>query len=575
MRERAIVEAEIQHLERQIERLKSGELDAELFKKIRLQYGIYSMRRSPTGYMVRVRIQLGIITPEQLDALATICETLTPSASCHLTTRQDVQLYGIERTQLVKLLRQLAAVGLTTREASGNVVRNVTCCPWAGVAADEPFDVTPYAQAISDYLLRNPLIQLLPRKVKIAFEGCPTDHAKTAIHDIGLVGAPKDGQIGFRIYAGGGLGPMPRAAQLLEPWTSLEHLLPTVEAILRVFDRFGERSNRAKARLKFLVEQLGWDTFKQRVLEERSLVWATQSGCALGALKVHLDATITRNKAAAAPLPCSEALSDGMRRWSATNVLAQKQAGLFSVMVRVPLGDVSAYQLRGVASIAKEHTCEARLTNEQNLLLRFVPDASLWRVYEALCALKLAEPGALRVVDVTRCPGADSCLSAITRPRGLAQEIERMCNNGLSQWADAPLSIKISGCPNSCGHHHIADIGFFGMAIKAGERHVPCYQILVGGGLAQGSAQFAQRLIRVPAQRAPEALKRLIKFYHAQKQPGEGFAAFVARIGQPPLEELLTDLADLSDAAKTAELFVDLGATEPFELEAGKGECAE
>src|SRR3990167_1876933 len=228
MRDPELVELEIRHLETQLARAALGELDAELFKKLRLQYGIYSLRRRPTQHMVRVRVPLGHLSPEQLDAVAEACDQFTPSRACHLTTRQDVQLYGIDRTRLTALLRRLAGAGLTTREASGNVVRNVTCCPWDGVSPKESFDITPYAQAVSRYLLRNPLSQMLPRKVKIAFEGCSTDHARTAIHDVGVVAALQDGRAGFRIYAGGGLGPAPRAGQLIEPWTRAELLLPTI-----------------------------------------------------------------------------------------------------------------------------------------------------------------------------------------------------------------------------------------------------------------------------------------------------------------------------------------------------------
>ena len=274
MRDPELVELEIRHLETQLARAALGELDAELFKKLRLQYGIYSLRRRPTQHMVRVRVPLGHLSPEQLDAVAEACDQFTPSRACHLTTRQDVQLYGIDRTRLTALLRRLAGAGLTTREASGNVVRNITCCPWAGVSPDEAFDVPPYAQAVSRYLLRNPIGQLLPRKVKIAFEGCRADHARVLIHDIGVVAVPNGEEPGFRIFLGGGLGPSPKAAQLLEPWTGVEWLLPTIEAVLRVFDRLGERRLRARARLKFLIEAIGWNEFRQRVLEERAALRA-------------------------------------------------------------------------------------------------------------------------------------------------------------------------------------------------------------------------------------------------------------------------------------------------------------
>ena len=548
-------------------------MGAELLKKMGLQYGIYSMRRSPTGYMVRVKVRLGIITPEQLEAFADACDTFTPTHACHLTTRQDVQLYGIERPFVPSLLRQLCAVGLTTREASGNVVRNVTCCPFAGVSPEEPFDITPYAQAVSDYFLRNPLTQLMPRKVKIAFEGCPTDHARTPIHDIGIVAALRDGQPGFRISAGGGLGPAPRAAQLLEPWTPADLLLPTVEAILRVFERCGERRNRARARLKFLVEQLGWSEFQQRVLEERQVVWATQSGYALTALKVCSTPQPTHR-----PVPArggDHAAMKALERWLETNVVEQRQPGFACVIARVPCGDITAAQLRGVAALAREHANGVRLTNEQNLMLRGVRIKACAVLYDAFQQLGLGGSGSRRLVDVTRCPGADSCLSAITHPLGLAQALEALCRNGLSSWAEMPLSVKISGCPNSCGHHHIADIGCFGVAVKVGQRHVPCYQLLVGGGTASGAARFGERLLRVPAQRTPEAIARLVRFYAEQQQPNERFSAFVDRVGLEAMRQQVQDLADLTAAQRTPEMFVDLGTTEPFKPEAGKGECAE
>lgn len=573
MQETRVVEAEIAHLQAQIERLERHELDSELFKKVRLQYGIYSMRRAPTSYMVRVRVPLGIITADQLDELGGICERLTPNRAGHLTTRQDVQLYGITRPHLTTLLRRLATVGLTTREASGNVVRNVTCCPFAGIAPDEPFDITPYARAVSGYLLRNPLAQILPRKVKIAFEGCPIDHARTPIHDIGVVAAIREGRQGFRTYVGGGLGPAPRSAQLLEPWTSADLLIPTIEAILRVFDRTGERRSRARARLKFLVEQLGWDEFRRRVLEERQVVWATQSGRSLAAQPQWLED----------PLPRVDGFTAGHRdqsttlfeRWARTNTAPQKQPGRSCIIVRVPLGDMTALQFRGMAVIARKYAGGVRLTNGQNLFLRSVPDGAIGSVYEELRRIGLAEPGAGRMADVTRCPGADTCLSAVTHPRGLAEALERLFHNGLSSWADADVSIKISGCPNSCGHHHIADLGFFGMAVKVGERHVPCYQVLIGGRTTAGQAVFGKRLLRVPAQRAPELVNRLVALYQERRQPDEAFRSFVDRVGLEELERALRDLADLTDAATQVELFVDLGDTEPFVLEAGKGECAE
>ncbi|OGX40276.1 MAG: hypothetical protein A3C53_06930 [Omnitrophica WOR_2 bacterium RIFCSPHIGHO2_02_FULL_68_15] len=566
-----IADAELQHLAVQQAAFERGELEPDLFKRLRLQYGIYSMRRAPGTFMLRVRVPLGVVTPAQLEALATVCASFTPSGTCHLTTRQDVQLYGITPTSLVPLLRTLEHSGLTSREASGNVVRNVTCCPLAGIAPDEPFDVTPAARVVSDYLLRNPLTQLLPRKVKIAVEGCPTDHARTSIHDVGLAASVLDGQPGFRVYVGGGLGASPRAAQRLEPWTGLPMLLPTLDAIMRVFDRFGERRVRAKSRLKFLVDQLGWSAFQRCVLEERRAVWATQPGQMLAAWAV--DAPAETPPVGGAE-PQAGFAGDGLARWCSTNVQEQKQTGFVAVTIRVPMGDLRADQLKAVAALARRAAGGVRVTNGQNLLLRFVPQGALAGVYEHLAAAGLAEPGAGRLVDVTRCPGADSCLAAITRPRGLAEAIERLCHDGLAASADAPLSIKVSGCPNSCGHHHIADLGFFGAAAKVGDRYVPCYQMLLGGRTAEGEARFGRRLLKMPAQRAPEAVRQVVAWYESAKQPGETFAATLERLGPGALERRLIPLAEIAAGAPDPTLFCDLGSETPFQLAAGQGECA-
>ncbi|MBI4227731.1 MAG: nitrite/sulfite reductase [Candidatus Omnitrophica bacterium] len=571
MDDRIIAQAELQHLAAALAAVERGELEPPLFQKLRLQYGVYSMRRAPGAFMLRVRVPLGIVTPAQMEALAAACESFTPSGTCHLTTRQDIQGYGIAPQSLVPMLQALAAAGLTSREASGGVVRNVTCCPLAGVAPDEPFDVTPAARVVSDYLLRNPLAQLLPRKVKIAFEGCPVDHARTPIHDLGAVAAVQDGRPGFRLYVGGGLGAAPRAAQRLEPWTSLPMLLPTIEAILRLFDRFGERRIRAKARLKFLVEQFGWGAFQRGVLEERRAVWATQSGRSLAAWGGEAAADAPPPGEPLEPSPAFE--GRGLARWCSTNVTAQRQAGFVAVTVRVPLGDLRADQLRTLAALARRSAGGLRLTNGQNLLLRFVPHGALAGVYEALAAAGLAEAGAGRVVDVTRCPGADTCLSAITRPRGLAEALESLCRDGLSASADTALSIKISGCPNSCGHHHIADIGLFGAAARVGDRYVPCYQLLVGGRTAEGEARFGRPLLRIPAQRAPEAVARIVRWYDTARRAGETFHAALERLGPAALEPLLAPLAELP-APPPAALCRDLGADAPFQLEARQGECA-
>ncbi len=524
--------AEIHRFAELIERRRRGEIDEEDFRRFRLQHGVYGIRGQTDIQMVRVKIPQGALTATQLECLGEIARRYTRGIG-HITTRQDIQFHWVPLEVVPEVLRRLAEVGLTTREACGNIVRNVTACPLAGVCATEVFDVTPYAAALSRYLLRNPICQALPRKFKIAFSGCATDCAVAGIHDIGAVAAvQEDGgtlRQGFRLYVGGGLGPVPRAAHLLEPFTPAEDLILTATAIVRVFDRLGNRQNRMRARMKFLIEDLGIEEFRRLVFEERRVVWSAWPGGLPPAPEVQepgLSPAVAR--------PASNGLAPaGFEVWRKTNVVAQRQAGLYAAYVTVPGGDLTPDQFRALAALLRRFPgLEARTVITQNLVLRWAREEWLPLLYATLVEAGLGRPGVHGIGDVVGCPGADTCNLAVTYSHRLALELSR-------QFAERPdvaladdlrdVTIKISGCPNSCGHHHIATIGLYGAARKVGDRQVPFYQLLLGGKVHDGEVAFARPVMRIPARQVPEAIFRLIEAYRAERVDGESFLGWIER----------------------------------------------
>lgn len=569
-----LAEEEIRYLEGMIARLEAGEEDPEDFRVYRLKNGIYGIRGRPEHHMIRIKLPAGRITPEGLRVLAEVAERYAENRLAHVTTRQAVQLHHVHRRDVPQVLRAVNSVGLTTREACGHSIRAITCCPYAGVSPEEPFDVTPYAERTYRYFLRHPVGQNLPRKFKIAFEGCPTDHARTAIHDIGVVAAVEGGKRGFRIYVGGGLGAAPMAAELLEPFTPEEDLLPTMLAIVRLFDRYGNRKVLTQARLKFLVKKWGIAEFREAVREERRLVKLTASGADLEAWTPPEDPPPPT-----LPNPPRKPLSfaPGFEEWRRTNLFRQKQEGFYTVTVRLPLGDITPEGLRALADIAETYAGEVRSAISQNLLLRHVPEWALGGLYEALLEAGLAQAGAHTLLDITRCPGADTCNLAITRSRGLAAALEeRLKALPLAQDpALRTLSLKISGCPNSCGQHHIANIGFYGASRKVGDREAPHYTLLLGGRTREGEARFGQVVGRVPARRVPEAVERILRRYQAERQNGESFQAFLDRVGTASFKPLLADLQEIPPYGEAPALYEDLGAEgETFSVALGRGECA-
>jgi len=547
-----------------------------VFRVFRLANGIYGQRQGGHNQMVRIKVPYGNITPEQLDMMAFIGETYSRGWG-HITTRQNIQFHFVKPDELTPTLRRLGEVGLTTREACGNTVRNVTACAHAGVAPDEPFDVTPYAEATARFLLRNPMNQNLPRKFKISFSGCSDLCGLAPIQDIGAVatirGENGTSRQGFRLYVGGGLGPSPQVAQLLEEFTPAEDLLATIAAIVRVFDRLGNRDNKFLARLKFVIRNLGMDKFRDLVFKERNGLRAVLAGkIPPVVLKTEPDRSSPGGAShAGAPNGDPEYL-----RWWLTNVRPQKQAGYYMVSVRLTLGDVTAQQLRVLAFVARQFADGwVRTTNQQNVLFRWVPDASLPAVYRLLKGVGLADPSADRSADITACPGSATCQLGITSSRGLALAIGEIFRNGHAHLADeAGIRIKISGCPNSCGHHHIAGIGFSGGSKEFHGNQVPTYQVYLGASLNLDGTRYARPTVKVPAKNAPALVGRLLDLYRAERLDGEKFEGFVERIGLSRIREAVKDLTDLPAPSESPGAYIDWGGTDPFRVKTGVGECA-
>lgn len=569
------VQEESRRFEREIAALEAGHRDPDDFKRFRLENGVYGIRGTTDLHMVRVKVRLGKLTADQLEALAEIADEFTPNRKVHLTTRQDIQFHYVLRRHLPAVLARITGCGLTTREACGNTVRNVTACPFAGISPTETFDVTPWADALSSYFLRNPLSQNLPRKFKISFEGCDEDHVRTPIHDLGIVAALQDGTPGFRIFVGGGLGSQPRSADLLEEFTPQELFFPTAEAVLRIFDRCGERRPdpkwRARARMKFILREWGIEKFRETILAERKQLMATQSGCL-----PHLPATEEPppllNSFEILPRPSERDYLD----WKRNQAIAQKQAGWSSVLVRCPLGDLTSDQMRVLASIARRH-CQGRLRTviTQNLLLRWVPELALPALYRELQKNDLAAPRVQGPSDITRCPGADTCQIALTHSRGLAEALTTVFTNGLGDIPEIrDLSIKISGCFNSCGHHHIADLGFYGSSERIDGHQVPFYTMLVGGRTTKSAARFGQVLMKLPARRVPEAVKDLLTYFLQHRLPEETFPSFADRIGVGALRGVLQRHRRVPPLSEAPDLYLDFGEEVPFQVVLGQGECA-
>jgi sulfite reductase beta subunit-like hemoprotein len=586
-------------------RFERGEIGPDEWRSFRLVRGTYGQRQTTDASMLRVKIPQGILDVAQLDAVAEVADRYSRGFA-HITTRQNIQLHFLKLHDVELAMRRLADAGLTTREACGNSVRNITACPYAGVAADEPFDVTPYAEALTRYFLRHPLSARLPRKFKIAFEGCTHDHIATSINDIGWTARVRtvDGRAerGFRITVAGGTATLARSGNELFDFAPAGEMLNVAEAILRVFHRLGDYQHKQRNRLKFLVRSLGWDAFRAEFQKE--LEAFRQEGGARLPFDPH-DPPVEEAPPARGRVPSAADIAaavmsgkvtgpgivprvepvitvessnpgDDYAYWTRTNVQRQKQPGYALVTVTTVLGDMTSAQMRMIGQLALAFSDgTVRITSDQNVVLRWVPDASLGDLYRRLAAAGLSRAGASTFADVTSCPGAESCKLAVTQSRGLG----RLLSDGLHERPDLVaavpgLDIKISGCPNGCGQHHIAGIGFQGSLRKVGGRPAPHYFVMVGGGVLDGIAGFGRHVATVPARRAFAALERLVQFYRDEGQPEEAPLTFFRRIEAPRVKALLADLEKITPDAAGESDFIDLAEDHAFNPEVMDGECS-
>ena len=583
------IEEELAEFARRTRAFLDLEEPEDTYKPYRLSYGVYGQRQA--GYqMVRVKVPHGRLTADQMDALATFSEEFCDEGEYpggggrgmgHVTTRQDFQFHFVPTARAPEALRHLASYGLTTREACYNTVRNITGCPIAGACGTEAFDITPYAQAATDLFLRNPICQNMPRKFKVSFSGCDSDCALGAMHDIGLVAQLRDGQRGFKIWVGGGLGNSPRAAVLLYDFIPVRETYPVMEAIIRIFDAEGPRKNRNRARLKFLFDKTYTvDTFRARVEE---VVASLPADAWSFRIARELDERVGReaeNRAEVQPLGNVISLDEVRRgtdysRWRVTNVAEHRVQGYAIVTVRLTLGDMTADQFRVVAEVARRFSrSEVRTSAGQNLVLRDVRVTDLPAVHDALEPHGLARAEAVGVRDVVTCPGADTCNLGITSSRGLGRAIGRWLDE--NRLADLPAfagtTIRASGCPNSCGQHHLATVGFYGNNKNVSEEPVPHYMLLLAGGIDSRGAKMAQPIMRIPARRIPQALDLLWARYRTSALVGQTFAEWVETLEKDEAKELLAPL-QLSEAPSVEEVH-DWDQDQVFTGKIGEGECA-
>jgi sulfite reductase beta subunit-like hemoprotein len=595
-------EADLDEFADTLARFEQGEIGPDQWRAFRLVRGTYGQRQTGDAQMLRVKVPQGLLTERQLLAFADVSERYSRGFA-HITTRQNIQIHFLKLHDVEPIMRHLADEGLTTREACGNSVRNITACPWAGISSDERFDVTPYAEALTRYFLRHPLSSSLPRKFKIAFEGCAEDHALTAIHDIGwrAVTRVEGGRVerGFRVAAGGGTATMCRSAAPLHDFLPVTDMLAAAEAIVRVFHRLGDYKHKHKNRMKFLIKSLGWEGFRTEY--ERSLEEVFAAGVPplpfdpehppveeapdwTGAEAPNPD-DLARRVEAQVPVgpgihperrPVLRVASGDFVEWQRLNVTRQKQPGYVAATVTLPLGDITSEQMRAVAGLASAYgDGTVRLTIDQDLIIRWIKVASLEALYDRLAAagLGLAETGL--PTNVTSCPGAESCKLAVTQSRGLGRALHDDLVARPELAAQAPgLVIKMSGCPNGCGQHHIAGIGFQGSIRKVGGRAVPQYFVMVGGGPTADGVTFGRLAAKIPARRAPLAVERLIGLYQRDRQPDEHPTAFFQRVGLEDIKAVIADLEPLPPEAALPEDFIDLGETDTYAPEVMDGECA-
>ena len=577
--------ADIAKFEEMLAGYQAGRIEEDVFRVFRLNNGIYGQRQGGTNQMVRVKVPYGAITADQLDLLADVIDDHSRGWG-HITTRQNIQFHFVELAEIPEVMRRMAEVGLTTREACGDTVRNVQGCHLAGACPMEVLDVTPWSEAVYRHFVRNPLSQRLPRKFKINFSGCDTDCGQAMFNDVGVVAATRtfsDGSVerGFRVYIAGGLGTTPFPALALEEFTPREDLLATIEAVLRVFEQTGNRDNKLRARLKWVVDQLGIDEVRRRVVAIRKLLPASATWpggvpelvADWGDEPAGLAAGVTPT-AMGQGTPVTLGAKSDYDRWVEANVVRGAANGTVSAYAWCELGDVTSAQFRAVAAMVREFDTDVRVTNRQNLVMRDLTEDQLPALYERLVAANMAMAGAELSRDVVACPGADTCNLAVTQSRGLANAIGSALEEaGLAEVGG--VRMNISGCTNSCGQHHTADIGFFGAERRAHGQPAPGYQMLLGGYVGQTQVHFGQKALRLPAKNAAEATVRVVRRFADERQAGERFIDWMNRSGG--VNEVASGLKDLDQFPtpdENPEFYVDYDETGPYAAEIGESECA-
>jgi sulfite reductase beta subunit-like hemoprotein len=582
------IEEELVKFEAGVDRYIAGEIDDDAFRVFRLNQGIYGQRQGGHNQMLRVKIPYGKVEPDQLEMLAHISETYSRGWG-HLTTRQNAQFHFVQLEDTPEVLRLLASVGLTSREACGDTVRNVSGCHLAGACPYEVLDISPWAEATKDLFLRNPIAQRMPRKFKINFSGCATDCGQAMFNDVGIIAVNRpleDGTVepGFRVFMAGGLGANPHPAIALEEFTSREDLLPTIEAILRVQDHHGNRDNKLRARLKWLVDTMGADELRERILKERhflpaSATWpggvpaiVQQQGDAPAGMGTNVSADGGLIGSGATPVQFKGL--NPLQQWDTANVVRGRANGTVSAYAYCRLGDITTAQFRALAQIQRDFGVEVRITNRQNFALRGLTEEQLPDLHARLAEHGMAEAGAELARDVVSCPGADTCNLAVTQSRGLAADIgDALEKAGLAEVGG--VRINISGCTNSCGQHHVADIGFLGLERRAHGRAAPGYQMELGGHVTNMSIAFGKKATKLPAKRASEAVVRVVEQFAGERDAGETFSSWLERAGgAAAVGKTLTDLDEFPAPEEAPDYYIDFDETGPYVAEVGDSECA-
>ena len=570
-----ILTEEFDDFEEQVGKFREGKWNPVDFMAFRLRHGVYGQRQADV-HMLRIKAPFGGLSADQLDVLGEVAEKYAPLKKGHITTRENFQFHHIPLKDTPDILRLIGEVGLSTREACGNTVRNVTGCFMAGVCEVEPFDVTPYAAAYARYFVRHPFTQALPRKIKTAFSDYEKDCSIVSIHDVGFIPKLKQGEKGFQMVVGGGTSIMPRIAPVLYDFVSVNEYLKITEAVLRVFHCSDElRKNRMKARIKFLIDRIGIDEFRNMVELELEEPWAQRSFDPTSLLFIDDEES---DAPSLDGIYADIEMTDEYKEWLSTNVNSQRQQGYKVVTVKVPLGDLNPNQFHELANISRKYAGgRARITQQQNLAFRWVPEAALQEVWNILKSISLADDGAHTITDVVSCPGTDSCKMGITSSMGLGNAMKEIVSQ--QSLKNDPLiskmHVKMSGCPNGCGQHHIADIGFHGAVAKAPGGQVPAYEVFIGGSY-QGSTRIGLRTkTKIPAKMVPSAVNAMLIYYKSNRNEGEEFTSFVDRAGVESFDKVLAGFKDLPELNKdTIATYIDWDRSIKYKLERGEGECA-